>query len=365
LNWQLTPGTFRTDVPLKDWCTLNIGGPARWFREAGSEGDAIEALRWAEDRQVPVLVLGGGSNVVIADDGFPGLVLKIAITGTEAIELGTNVRFAVGSGEEWDPFVARTVADNCAGLECLSGIPGLVGGTPVQNVGAYGQDVSATIRLVRAIDREAQRVISFANGDCGFGYRTSRFKHTDAGRFIVTGVEFVLTRDGRPTIAYADVIKYFEGAPLEPSLQAVRDAILEIRSRKGMVITPGNPANQSCGSFFVNPVISRRHFARVGDAPHYPAGEDRVKVPAAWLIEQAGFKKGHIAGPVGISPFQAQGVINRGGATAADVVRLAVDIKRAVWDSFEIALVPEPVFVGFDHDSSVRWLLDPSPERRA
>ena len=352
---------LKSDVPLADWCTLNVGGPARWFREARTETDGIEALRWAAAQNAPVLVLGGGSNVVIADEGFPGLVLKIAIQGTSATELGKNVRFAVGSGEEWDPFVARTVEENCAGLECLSGIPGLTGGTPVQNVGAYGQDVSATIRSVRVIDRQAQTVITLGNADCGFGYRTSRFKHADAGRFIVTGVEFVLARGERPTITYADVIKYFEGRQEAPSLRAVRDAILEIRGRKGMVIKEGNPANRSCGSFFVNPVISRTQFARIGDAPHYPAGDQHVKVPAAWLIEQAGFRKGHVAGPVGISPFQAQGLINRGGASAADVVGLAVDIKRAVWDRFEIALVPEPVFVGFADDSIVRWLLDPMP----
>ena len=349
----------QTAIRLADWCTLNVGGPARWFHEVGSEDDAILGLQWAAERGVPVLVLGGGSNVVIADEGFAGLVLKIAIGGVSAAASGSRVTYAVGSGAEWDPFVARTVAENCAGLECLSGIPGLVGGTPVQNVGAYGQDVSATIRSVRAIDRAAQRVVTFANADCGFGYRTSRFKHADAGRFIVTGVEFVLERDGLPTVAYADVIKHFEGGGGQPSLQAVREAILEIRSRKGMVIKEGNPANRSCGSFFVNPVITREHFARVGDPPHYPAGDRHVKLPAAWLIEQAGFTKGHIAGRVGISPFQAQGLINRGGATAAEVVGLAVDIKRAVWDKFGIALVPEPVFVGFENDSTVRWLLTP------
>ena len=355
---------IQRDVCLAEWCTLNVGGPARWFREARGEQDVIDALRWAVERETPVLVLGGGSNVVISDEGFAGLVLKIAIAGVNAVELGANVRFAVGSGEEWDPFVAHTIEENCAGLECLSGIPGLVGGTPVQNVGAYGQDVSATIRSVRVIDREAQRVTTFSNADCGFGYRTSRFKHADAGRFIVTGVEFMLSRGGAPTVTYADVIKYFEGHSGQPSLQNVRDAILEIRSRKGMVIKEGNPANQSCGSFFVNPIITRTHFARLGDGPHYPVGEDHVKVPAAWLIEQAGFKKGHIAGRVGISPFQAQGLINRGGATAAEVVRLAVDIKRAVWDKFGIALVPEPVFVGFEHDSAVLWLLEPAPSAR-
>jgi UDP-N-acetylmuramate dehydrogenase len=296
---------------------------------------------------------------VIADRGFDGLVLKVAITGVNAVDHGARVRYAVGSGEEWDPFVARTVAESCAGLECLSGIPGLVGGTPVQNVGAYGQDVSATIRSVRAVDRESRRIVTFANADCGFGYRTSRFKHADAGRFIVTGVEFVLVRNGAPTITYADVIKYFDEAEERPSLVSVRQAIIEIRSRKGMVIREGNPANRSCGSFFVNPVISTTHLERIGDAPHYPAGEGDVKVPAAWLIERAGFTKGHVAGRVGISPFQAQGLINRGGATAAEVVGLAVEIKRAVLARFGISLVPEPVFVGFENDSTVRWLLAP------
>jgi UDP-N-acetylmuramate dehydrogenase len=350
----------RTNVLLSQWCTLNVGGPAKWFVQARSEQEIIGALGWAEDHHTPVLVLGGGSNVVIADEGFPGLVVQIAIGGVVRDECGTAVTFEVGSGEPWDDFVAATVEQDCAGLECLSGIPGLVGGTPVQNVGAYGQDVSATIRSVRIIDRSTRRAVMLSNPECHFGYRTSRFKHADADRFIVTRVEFALTRGGAPTIAYGDVIKYFDGRTALPSLAEVRAAILEIRSRKGMVIKPGNPANQSCGSFFVNPVISRTHFARLGDAPHYPVGDAGVKVPAAWLIEQAGFRKGHVAGKVGISPFQAQGLINRGGATAADVVGLAVEIKRAVWQRFGIALVPEPVFVGFDDDSTVRWLREPS-----
>jgi UDP-N-acetylmuramate dehydrogenase len=350
----------RTNVELSEWCTLNVGGPARWFLEAHSEQDIVDALGSAEAQNIPVFVLGGGSNVVIADEGFPGLVLQVAVAGITRHASGSTVVFDVGSGEPWDDFVALTVGQEYAGLECLSGIPGLVGGTPVQNVGAYGQDVSATIRSVKVVDRAARRVLTLSNADCRFGYRTSRFKHADAGRFIVTRVEFVLTPGGPPTITYADVIKYFEGRAAAPSLEEVRAAILEIRSRKGMVIKPGNPANRSCGSFFVNPVISRTHFARLDDAPHYPAGADHVKVPAAWLIEQAGFRKGHVAGNVGISPFQAQGLINRGGARAADVIGLAVEIKRAVLARFAVALVPEPVFVGFDNDSTVRWLLDPS-----
>jgi UDP-N-acetylmuramate dehydrogenase len=357
----------RSDVQLAEWCTLDVGGPARWFVQSLSEDDVLDALAWADQRHVPALILGGGSNVVIADSGFRGLVVQIAIGGVQAREDGQTVTFDVGAGEPWDAFVARTVADNCAGLECLSGIPGLVGGTPVQNVGAYGQEVSDTIIVVRAIDCRARQRLTMSTDQCAFGYRTSRFKHGDAGKFVVTGVTYVLERDGRPTIAYADVIKYFQDTSHTPTLAEVRQAIIEIRSRKGMVIREGNPANRSCGSFFVNPIVSRDHFERllrsthVDAIPHYAAGEDDVKVPAAWLIEHAGYERGYVNGPVGISPYQAQGLINRGGASADDVVALALSIKRAVWSIFRVALVPEPVFVGFDARPDVQWLLDPSP----
>lgn len=349
-------------VLLADWCTLEVGGAAEWFVQARSEDEVLEALAWADARRAPVLVLGGGSNIVIADSGFSGVVVQVALRGVSMYDHGSTVVFSAGSGEAWDPFVARTIRENCAGLECLSAIPGLVGGTPVQNVGAYGQEVSGTIQSVRVVDRVARQARTMPSGECGFGYRTSRFKHGDAGRFIVTRVDYALARHAPPTISYADVVKYFADRAGQPTLQDVRDAIIAIRSRKGMVIREGNPANRSCGSFFVNPVISRAHLETIGDLPHYPAGEGRVKVPAAWLIEQAGFPRGYIQGAVGISPFQAQGLINRGGATAADVVGLAVAIKRAVWQRFAIALVPEPVFAGFADNREVAWLLDPAPK---
>lgn len=357
----------QTDVPLAPWSTLAVGGPARWFVEAASEGDVCAALEWAETRHVPVHILGGGSNVVIADAGFAGLVVRIAIAGIDSHAEGSSVVFRVGSGEPWDPFVAHAVEASCAGVECLSGVPGLVGGTPIQNVGAYGQDVSETIRGVRAIDRSAGRVLTLTAAECGFGYRTSRFKHTDAGRFVVTGVEFVLTRGGAPRIAYADVVQYFEreSAGL-PALPDVRRAILEIRRRKGMVIEEGNPANKSVGSFFVNPVVTSAHFARIQSTlppdtpvPHYAAGDGHVKIPAAWLIEQAGFARGSVHGRVGMSPFQSQAIVNLGDASSAEIVTLAAAVKRAVWNMFRITLVPEPVFVGFGENRNVRWLLDP------
>jgi UDP-N-acetylmuramate dehydrogenase len=361
--------TPQSDVPLAAWCTLGIGGPARWFVEAAGEEEIRAALEWAHLRGVAVYVLGGGSNVVVADEGFDGLVIKVDIRGVSRRESDGRVNYAVGAGEQWDPFVATTVSADCAGLECLSGIPGLVGGTPIQNVGAYGQDVSAAITRVHLIDRRTREISILRTEQCGFGYRTSRFKHNH--EFIVTRVEYGLVAHGAPTVAYADVISYFENEGVTPSLTAVRDAVLCIRRRKGMVIEEGNPANHSVGSFFVNPVVTRAHFDRIAATvsepsriPHYAVG-DAVKVPAAWLIEQAGFARGSRRGAIGVSPFQAQAIVNYGGGRAADVIALASDIKRAVWDGFGVAIVPEPVFVGFGPGDQLRWLLDPRPRVEA
>ena len=362
--------TIQADVALADWCTLGVGGPARWFGHARSEEDLVEALRWAAERRHPVHVLGGGSNVVIADEGFAGLVIHVDIRGVDAERQPDRDVFTAGAGEPWDAFVAETVAADSAGLECLSGIPGLVGGTPVQNVGAYGQEVSTTIADVRVIDRDTLAPAVLAAAECGFGYRTSRFRHQH--RFIVSRVRYVLAPHGPPTLAYADVVAFFAGrdvAAPPPSLHAVREAILQIRRRKGMVIEAGHAASRSVGSFFVNPIITRRHFSRLAPAadqgghavPHYPLDGDRVKVPAAWLIEHAGFTRGFTRGAVGISPYQAQAIVNHGSASACDVVRLAADVKRAVWRTFAVALVPEPIFVGFPRNPDLDWLLEANP----
>ena len=354
----------RTDVSLAPLCTMGVGGPARWFVSATAESDVLDALAWAEERSIPVQVLGGGSNVVIADSGFDGLVICVNLRGMTHTANGRCVTIRVGAGEPWDPFVAATVADRLAGLECLSGIPGLVGGTPVQNVGAYGQDVAGTIARVDAVDRASRVVRTFSNEECGFGYRTSRFKHVEADRYIVVAVEFSLPRDAPPTVAYADVVTFFESAGIaSPSPAQVRDAVLSIRRKKGMVIEAGNAANRSCGSFFVNPVVDLAALERVRDVtgpeyvPHYRVDADAVKIPAAWLIERAGFVKGTTRGSVGISPFQAQAIINLGGASAADVLALALDVKRAVWNIFGISIVPEPVFIGFAPSPELRFLL--------
>jgi UDP-N-acetylmuramate dehydrogenase len=354
---------IESDVPLAEWCTLGVGGAARWFCEAGNEGAVIEALAWAQERGVRVHILGGGSNVVFGDEGFDGLVLRVNVRGVVSNESNGRIIFRAGAGEVWDPLVAMAVEADCAGLECLSGIPGQVGGTPIQNVGAYGQEVSDVITSVRVVDRHTHAVVTLSNAECLFGYRTSRFKGADHDRFVVTHVEFSLARAGPPTVTYADVVAYFQAAGnRSPSLHQVRQAILLIRGRKGMVIESGNPANRSVGSFFVNPVVTREHFARLlADAtsmPHYIVGDNAVKIPAAWLIERAGFAKGFKRGEVAVSPFQAQAIINLGGATAADVLHLASDIKHAVWKRFDITLKPEPVFVGFPPSPELNWLLE-------
>jgi UDP-N-acetylmuramate dehydrogenase len=358
--------TIEPDVALADWCTLGVGGPARWFCHARDECTVADAFEWAADRRVPVHVLGGGSNVVCADRGYHGLVVHVDIPGVAVEREGDHTLVTAGAGEPWDPLVARVVALELAGFECLSGIPGRVGGTPSQNVGAYGQDVSASIVRVRTFDRDAADFVELSRDACAFGYRTSRFKGEDRERFVVTRVEFSLA-PGPATLTYADVRDQFRRAgTTTPSLDEVRQAVLSIRRRKGMVIEPQNPANQSVGSFFVNPTISSRQFdelvARYPALPHYPLGADTVKIPAAWLIEQSGFTRGTQDGAVGVSPLQAQAIVNLGGATADDVVRLAGAIKRAVWNRFRIAIVPEPVFVGFDQTPDLAWLLGSGPD---
>lgn len=356
--------TPQTDVALAPFCTMRVGGPARWFVEARRQSEVIDALRWASLKGVPMQVFGGGSNIVVADEGVDGLVVRVAVLGIGS-ELVRGCRvYSVGAGEPWDPFVADTVSADDAGLECLSGIPGLVGGTPIQNVGAYGQEVSDTITQVQAVDRAIATSVSFSRVQCGFGYRTSRFKQSDAGRYVVTRVEFSLAPHGSPTIQYGDVIAFFDAAGTpSPTLSQAREGVLAIRRRKGMVIEDGNPANRSCGSFFVNPVVPRADFDRLQSAagtaavPHFVVAAGSVKIPAAWLIERAGFPKGTTRGPVGISPFQAQALVNHGGARAADVVALACEVKRAVWRTFGISLVPEPVFVGFAGTPELQFLL--------
>ncbi len=359
--------TIQENVPLAPLTTLQVGGAARYFGELRREDEVREAAQFAKTRDLPLFVLGGGSNLVVADSGWPGLVLRIAIGGITSPNTndarGNAVLFSVGAGVNWDDFVAQAVVQNCAGVECLSGIPGSVGGTPVQNVGAYGQEVSDTIESVPALDLKEDRIVVLPKPACGFRYRTSIFNTTERGRYIILRVNFRLKRGGAPSLKYADLQKHFAECSLEsaaqkntpPSLAEVREAVREIRRSKGMLIVPGDEDCRSAGSFFKNPVLSEAQFkdlagraaAKGLEIPSYPALDAQRKVSAAWLVEHSGFSKGYAVGPAGTSHKHALALINRGDAKASDIVGLKDEIQRGVQEAWGILLEPEPVFVGF------------------
>ena len=397
----------REHVTLAGYTTLRLGGPARRLVEAVTDEQVVAAVRAADDSGEPLLVLGGGSNLVVADGGFPGTVVHIATSGvrlhggggpggggpggggpggggpgrggpgTGRGRAGGNgqdvAELTVAAGEDWDAVVAVCVGEGLAGLECLSGIPGRAGATPIQNVGAYGQEVAERIISVRVYDRERGAVADLAGADCGFGYRTSAFKRSlqaapvpgepaaVTGRFVVLGVRFLLARDRLSApVRYAELARALgvtEGG--RAPLAAVRSAVLDLRRRKGMVLDPDDPDTRSVGSFFLNPVLDRGHFAAVERAaravvgpgvrvPGYPAGDGGVKVPAAWLIEQAGFRKGYPAAGAGarISSKHTLALVNPGGATAASLLALAREIRDGVREVFGVELASEPVLVG-------------------
>jgi UDP-N-acetylmuramate dehydrogenase len=338
--------------PLAPFTTFGIGGPARWFVEAASEPEIVEAVAWARERSVPLFVLGGGSNLLISDAGFDGLVLRVVLRGISVVSTDDSVRvYRVTAGESWDGFVQRSVDDNCAGIECLAGIPGTVGGTPVQNVGAYGQEVASVIECVRAFDLQAHAFAEFTAAECDFAYRRSRFNSTDRGRFLITSVDYGLNPGGAPTLHYLDLKQEFQQSC--PSVSEVAATVRRIRRSKGMLLVDGDPDCRSVGSFFKNPVITEEHANRIAStsatAPvRFPAGPGKVKLPAAWLIEQAGFHKGYAAGAAGISSRHTLALVNRGGATAAEILELATQIADAVETRFGIHLEMEPMLVGFN-----------------
>ncbi len=346
--------------PLAPFTTFGIGGPARWFVEAGSEDEIVEATGWARQRGLRLFVLGGGSNLLASDAGFDGLVLRIGLRGIETSEpeflrsAGKRI-YCVAAGEGWDSFVQRSVEDNCAGIECLAGIPGTVGGTPVQNVGAYGQEVASTIGMVRAFDLREGVFREFTNAQCEFAYRRSRFNTTDRGRYIVTRVDYYLKPGGAPTLRYADLQRaLLENGPAgrEPSLVEVAALVRQVRRAKGMLLVDGDPDCRSAGSFFKNPRVSEEQLAQIAsvvdkEPPRFPAGPGQVKLPAAWLIEQAGFTKGYALGRAAVSSRHTLALINRGGASAAEVLSLADRINAAVEARFGVQLEMEPVLVGF------------------
>jgi len=348
---------IQENIPLAPLTTLKIGGPARYFAEAKNLDDVQVAVGFARSRKVPLFVLGGGSNLVVAERGFAGLVLKIAIEGMELREDGADdkVHLAVGAGQSWDHLVSHAVMADCSGIECLSGIPGSVGGTPVQNVGAYGQEVSETISSVTALDLSDGQVRALSNADCGFHYRASIFNTTERDRYIILGVTFALTPGGKARIAYDDLKRHFAGWQSPPTLAETREAVRHIRARKGMLLVPGDPDCQSAGSFFKNPVVSaeeldklRQRAARKGfSLPAYPGLQNQHKISAAWLVEHSGFSKGYGFGKVGISHKHALALVNRGGASASELIELKNEIQDRVQQLWGIRLQPEPVMLGF------------------
>jgi len=339
--------------PLAPFTTLGVGGRVRWFVEAKTEEEVARAAAWARGKGLRLFVLGGGSNLVVSDTGFDGLVLHVALHGIAVEDDAGLRRFRAAAGEDWDAFVARTIKEDCAGLECLAGIPGTVGGTPVQNVGAYGQEVSSTIERVRAFDLDEMQWVEFTTAECGFAYRRSRFNSVDRGKYVVTRVDYRLKPGGEPTLTYADLRRAF-AADAKPTLAEVTVAVRRIRQSKGMLVVEGDPDCRSAGSFFKNPVVTVEQAARIAqqvgkEPPRFATGDaGKVKIPAAWLIEQAGFAKGYAMGRAGISSRHTLALINRGEATAREILALARAIGSAVQSRFDIWLEIEPVLVGID-----------------
>ena len=351
--------TTQENIPLAPLTTFQVGGPARYFVETHSEHEVSEAVAYAFARKLPLFVLGGGSNLIVSDDGWPGLVLKVSLAGVEFEGDLQKMLFHAGAGENWDSLVALAVSKNCGGIECLSGIPGTVGGTPVQNVGAYGQEVSETITRVRALEITTGQVVDMSNSDCGFSYRSSIFNTARRDQYIVLEVSYRLHRNGGPKIEYADVKNFFAAENVDkPTLQQVRDAVCSIRQSKAMLLVASDEDCRSAGSFFKNPIVSQAEADRIEalaqkrvpgkKLPRYPATDGQVKLAAAWLVEQSGFSKGYSLGPVGISRKHTLAIVNRGGATAKHILALKEVIQKKVFDLWGVTLQPEPVFVGFD-----------------
>ena len=347
---------IRDGVPLAPFTTLELGGPARHFVDAADEGAVVEALRWADGRKLPVAILGGGSNMVVSDAGFDGLVVRIATRGKRFDAAGGDVIVTAAAGEPWDDLVAEAVGRGLGGLECLSGIPGLVGATPIQNVGAYGQEVAETVRAVRVLERVTWRTRELSPEACGFDYRDSTFKR-EPTRFVVLSVSFGLRPGAAPALRYRELAESLAGdgtREAAPTLADARATVLALRAKKSMLVTEGDPNRRSVGSFFTNPIVAANEAeavaVRAGDEgtnmPRWPAGDGRVKLSAGWLIERAGIAKGLRRGPVGVSSAHALALVHHGGGTTAALIALAREICEAVRMRFGVTLVPEPTFIG-------------------
>lgn len=362
------PEGLRRDVPLAPLTSLRLGGPARWLLPCREARDLRRGLRWARRREIPVAVLGDGSNVVVPDDGFPGLVLLLR-DGTFRFPAppgdGAPVRVRADAGVSWDALVRESVERGLSGIECLSGIPGTTGAAPMQNVGAYGQELADTLVEVRCLDRETLETRTFTAPECGFSYRNSRFKSDERGRWIILEVELALRPGIRPELRYDQLREAmatalgaageeaYEELPAATAVARVRETVLALRRRKSMVLDPDDPNSRSAGSFFLNPVLSDPSLERLREACHdrgleepptYPAA-DGTKVPAAWLVEAAGFPRGLRRGGVGISENHALALVHYGGGTTRALLALAAEIRKTVRERFGVQLEREPTLL--------------------
>ncbi len=348
--------TVREHVPLAPHTSMGVGGNARYWSSSSTLDQLRASIEWARTRALPVQILGGGSNTIFADGTYPGLVIKVDLMGIEQIgDDGVDgLTLKAAAGEEWDDLVVHSIAADLSGIECLSGIPGLVGATPIQNVGAYGQEVAQTITEVRALHSESLEEVTFSGEECGFSYRNSRFKAADRGRFIITQVCFRLRRGVKPDLNYPELRERVQEAG-DGTPTGVREAVLTLRRAKSMVLNPQDPNARSAGSYFLNPIILgpsmdavEERWQAVGDhrsdIPKFPESGGRVKISAAWLVENSGFGKGFRYGQAGISENHSLAIVAHGGR-AADIVRLGEMIQEAVEKRFGIILEPEPVVV--------------------
>jgi UDP-N-acetylmuramate dehydrogenase len=352
---------IQENIVLAPYTTFRIGGPARWFMEATSEAELVEAVSFARNKGLQLFVLGGGSNLLVSDKGFPGAVVRVALRGIRQDLDGAYSVFSAAAGEDWDDFVSTVVEQDFAGVECMAGIPGTVGGTPVQNVGAYGQEVASTIVAVRALDRTNLKLVDFPATQCQFGYRRSIFNSTGRNRYIVTEVGYRLKLHGAPHLAYQDLAHAFSEWTEGPTLKQVSDTVRSIRQQKGMLLVDGDLDCRSAGSFFKNPVVSESHLADISarvvkeahraglmvtePIPHFAADPGSVKLLAGWLIEQAGFPKGYAMGSAAVSSRHTLAIVNRGNATAKEILALRDEIRKRVLAQFGICLEQEPVYV--------------------
>ena len=339
----------RTRVPLASLTTLRLGGPAAEVVEAATTDEIVEAVRAADASGTPLLLVGGGSNLVVADEGWPGVALLLRSRGVVATSDGDGITVEVAAGAPWDELISRCVAEGWAGVECLAGIPGLTGATPVQNVGAYGQAVAETITAVTVLDRSTGLLRELSAVDCEFAYRSSIFKHSE--RYVVLSVRFSLQQASLSwPIRYAELARRL-GVEIDARvpLAEARQAVLDLRRGKGMVLDEADHDTWSAGSFFTNPIVDQTRFESTLDDgvryPHWPV-DGGIKLSAAWLIERAGFTRGYGVGTVSLSSKHTLALTNRGGATTAELLALARTVRDGVRERFGVSLQPEPRLVG-------------------